>query len=246
MGTGHQHQATPSPFQPQSAEERGNWFLALPLPPAAGWQQAALPLPAGLQALHPEDLHLTLAFLGPCGPERAAAAWQALAGLRSPALTITAGPWRAFGSQRRPSAYGVSVEQGNAALTALMQRWAPLARLAAAPASSTAPPASGCTGPAGSAAAVASPSGRRTPQPPTLPHITLARPQRRSPTAEAGEDRLPAWLASAPRPAGPARLQELALYRWSSSRGTPGSPRFAIVRRRRLDDGHPPQLDAEV
>lgn len=233
MGTGHQHQATPSPFQPQPSEERGNWFLALPLPAAAAWHEAGRPLPAGLQALHPEDLHLTLAFLGPCGPERAAAAWRALAALRSPALTITAGPWRAFGRPRRPSAYGVSVEQGNAALQALMQRWAPLAQGAAAPASSSAAPGS------------TAPAGRRTLQLSTLPHITLARPQRQQPPAAAGTSSLAAWLASARSPGGPARLQELALYRWSSNRGTPGSPRFTIVRRRPLEGG-PPQLEAEV
>ena len=245
MGTGHQHQATPSPFQPQPSEERGNWFLALPVPAAAAWHEAGRPLPADLQALHPEDLHLTLAFLGPCGPERAAAAWRALAALRSPALTITAGPWRAFGSPRRPSAYGVSVEQGNAALKALMQHWAPLAQGAAAPASSSAAPGSTAPARATDAVAVAAPSGRRTPQLPTLPHITLARPQRQQPPAAAGTSSLAAWLASARSPGGPARLEELALYRWNRARGTPGSPRFTIVRRRPLEGG-PPQLEAEV
>ena len=68
---------------------------------------------------------------------------------------------------------------------------------------------------------------------------------RQQPPAAAGTSSLAAWLTSAQRPGGPARLEELALYRWNRARGTPGSPRFTIVRRRPLEGG-PPQLEAEV
>ncbi len=192
----------------------GNWFVALPLPPEAGWQLHQEGLPQGLQRLHPLDLHLTLAFLGPCGEERALAAWHALAALHSPALRITAGPWLALGPSRHPSAYGLGLAGGQTALNALITRWRPLALQAA----------------------------QRPPDPrPPLPHITLARPRRSRP------EEISDWLSSAPRPSAAAQLEELALYRWSSTRQVPGEPHFQIVRRRRLEGAEAdPQLDAEV
>lgn len=185
-----------------------NWFVALPLPPAARWEQAARAAPAGLRRLNPADLHLTLAFLGPCGEERAQEAWRALEPLRSRPLMIRAGGWRALGPPSRPSAYGLTLAEGHRELVDLLQRHRPAALAAVAL------EAAGQTPPGNSP-----PPGESRPSPPgdsPLPHVTLLRPRRR----EAAHWRQPMahWMARAPLPADPALLDALALYTWSEDR----------------------------
>jgi RNA 2',3'-cyclic 3'-phosphodiesterase len=166
-----------------------NWFLALPLPTEARWQDAAASAPLALRRFAAEDLHCTLAFLGPCGEDRAIAAWQALAALQASAITIAAGGWRALSPARQHSAYGLSFAEGHTPLCNLLQRWEPLARKAAGLAPSTRPP---------------------------LPHVTLLRPRRRE--ALQVIEPMRAWMAQAHRPAGTVVLQELALYTWDHER----------------------------
>ncbi len=165
-----------------------NWFLALPLPIEARWQEAAVSAPPQLRRFVAADLHCTVAFLGPCGEQRAVAAWEVLADLRASAIAVTAGHWRAFGPARRPSAYGLTLSQGDQALGALLRRWAPLAREAAGLPSSPSP----------------------------LPHVTLLRPRWRE--AAAAIEPMRQWMAQAPLPAAGAVLQELALYTWDPER----------------------------
>ncbi len=169
--------------------ERPNWFLALPLPLDAGWEHCGSALPPGLRRFDPADLHLTLAFLGPCGEPAALSAWRALAPLRHPAVTVTAGAWLAMGPPRRPSAYALGLAAGRDAVAELIERWGPLAL-----------------------AAAGRPGARR----PALPHVSLARPPRRG--GEAQRQAMAAWLPGAPSPAGAVRLEHLALYTWSADR----------------------------
>lgn len=166
-----------------------NWFLALPLPPAARWQEAAMSAPSGLRRFVADDLHCTVAFLGPCGELRALAAWQVVAGLQASAIAVTAGHWRALGSPRQPSAYGLSFATGHEPLCDLLRQWEPLAREAAGLAPCSRPP---------------------------LPHVTLLRPRRRE--AAQAIAPMQAWMAQAPLPEGAPLLQELALYTWDPER----------------------------
>jgi len=166
-----------------------NWFLALPLPTRARWQDAAASAPPPLRRFAPEDLHCTVAFLGACGEQRALAAWEAVASLPACAITIHAGGWRPLGSPRQPSAYGVTLAAGHGQLCALLQDWEPLAREAAGLLPSTRPP---------------------------LPHVTLLRPRRRDAALVIAPMR--AWMAQAPLPAGPVVLEELALWTWDPDR----------------------------
>ena len=166
-----------------------NWFLAFPLPPAAGWEGAAAGAPAGLRRFHAADLHLTLAFLGPCGEERALAAWRAVADLAGGPRRVSAAGWRALGPAPRPSAYGLTLAAGAEALTALLGAWGPRALLAAG-----------------------LPPERRAP----LPHVTLLRPRRAE--AEQWRERMARWMAEAPLPAASAELAQLALYTWATDR----------------------------
>jgi len=168
---------------------RPNWFVALPLPAAAGWQQAAAAAPEALRRFAAADLHCTVAFLGPCGEERALAAWQALCDQPLAALLVSAGGWRGLGPSRQPSAYGLTFAQGRQPLEQLLVQ-----------AGGRALQAAGC------------PPSAHAP----LPHITLLRPRRRE--AAQWCEPMQQWMQTAPLPPEPALLQELALYTWSEDR----------------------------
>jgi len=166
-----------------------NWFLALVMPPQPRWEALTAALPVGLRRFAPEDRHLTVAFLGPCGAERANAAWRAVAPLRHPPIRATAGAWCALGPRRRPSAYGLTLADGRDPAATLLKDWGEVALRAA---------------------------GRPTERRPPLPHITLARPPRRQADALLGA--MAHWLVTAPLPTEPFLLEHLALYTWRPDR----------------------------
>jgi len=170
---------------------RPNWFLALPLPAEAApvWLAAAAAAPPQLRRFHPDDLHLTLAFLGPCEAEAALAAWGCLDGLGHPPIAVRAAGWRALGSPEAPSAYGLTLAEGHAELCGLLRGWGALAL-----------------------AAAGAPPERRPP----LPHLTLLRPPRRQ--AADLRAPMAAWMATAPLPQPPVLLRHLALYTWAEDR----------------------------
>lgn len=174
---------------PRSAQPAANWFLALPLPPACGWERAALGAPQELRRLDPLDLHLTVAFLGACDATAAWAAWAAAAPLRQRPITATAGGWRAMGPAAAPSAYALLLDRGADALAALLASWGPPAL-----------------------AAAGRPAERRRP----LPHVTLLRPRRRDGQRLRGP--MAAWMATAPLPGDPVTFREMALYTWNPDR----------------------------
>jgi 2'-5' RNA ligase len=166
-----------------------NWFLALRVPAGETWEPLLKDLPEGIQRFAADDRHLTLAFLGACGEERALAAWRALAPLPHPPIAVTASGWRAMGPPRRPSAYALVLGQGREPVAALMAGWGGRALEAA---------------------------GRPAANHPPLPHITLARPKRRQ--AEALRPLMREWMTRAPVPDQPFLLERLALYTWAPQR----------------------------
>ena len=166
-----------------------NWFIALVLPEQSGWERCAVELPMGMRRFHPEDLHLTVAFLGSCGEERAHQAWASLASERHPPIPVTAGSWRAMGAPRSPSAYALTLAEGRAPTAALMADWGRRALTVAA-----------------------QPVDGRSP----LPHVTLARPTRR--LRDQLREPMDHWLRTAPVPTTPVTLEHLALYTWAEDR----------------------------
>lgn len=96
-----------------------NWFIGLEVPPLAAWDGLTQGLPDGMRRFIPPDRHLTLAFLGSCGTERAGRAWSALAGLRHAPIIATAAAWRAMGPRGRPSAYAITLAMGRGTAAAL-------------------------------------------------------------------------------------------------------------------------------
>jgi 2'-5' RNA ligase len=166
-----------------------NWFIALVVPEQAGWIQVAMGLPDGVRCFHPEDLHITVAFLGQVGEERARAAWNGLNHSCHPEIPVSAGEWLALGHPSRPTAFGLGLSEGREAVAEVMRRWG-AAALAAA--------------------------GRPGDHRPPLPHVTLARPTRRG--GETARTAMQQWITAARIPETPALLKHLALFTWAENR----------------------------
>jgi 2'-5' RNA ligase len=183
---------------------RPNWFLAFPLD---GAFLVDLPAPPPqLRRFHPQDVHMTLAFLGGCGEEAALRALavldQQLARLRPPAIDITLAEVVPMGSRRRYSALSALLGAGRAEATALItQLRDPLTEAA---------------------------DGQRDTRD-AKPHITLARPKGRATDADraAGVE----WASALDLRHIHARLDRIALYTWNEKRL---ERLFRIVAERRL------------
>lgn len=176
-------------FRGRRAAPAANWFIGVALPPDAGWIHAAHGLPEGMRRFHPLDLHITVAFLGPCGEAKAHRAWAAMTSHGHPPVQAEAKAWHALGHPHRPSAFGLVLGGGHSTLADLMQRWGRDALAAA---------------------------GRPAEQRAPLPHVTLARPSRRA--GDQARMAMQRWITHAPVPTAPARLEHLALYTWANPR----------------------------
>lgn len=164
--------------------DRANWFIALPVSAGQLPPDATRELPSGTRTLHPDDLHVTVAFLGAVGETRALRAWSALEPPAGPPVSARIGPRATFGNPRRPSALGLDLEprRGHGELARVIEaRRNPLRE-----------------------AAGVEPEVRAV-----RPHVTLGRPPRRPSTAwwRACEQ----WLAAADPPAS-LRFDRIALY----------------------------------
>lgn len=170
-----------------------NWFIALSVPARTvdgdAWFPGRVgPVPPGVRRFVPEDLHLTVAFLGPVTPAQAEAAWG-LARWGGGPVEASLGRVVPMGNPRRPSALSATVSEGREPLVALLRA---------------------LTGPL--LAAAGAPPERRDP----LPHITLARPTRAA--TEAQRSAAIAWAGGIELGDVRVRLEELALYTWDEER----------------------------
>ena len=185
---------------------RPNWFLAFPLD--GRFVLELPPLPPSFRLFHPEDVHLTLSFLGGCGEAAAARALEALERvLREKPLSgveVSLGLVVPMGPKREYSALSALLERGRAEMT---ERIAALRDVA-------------------SEAAL----GRREKRAPK-PHVTIARPQRRA--TEAARAAGLQWASALDLGAVEARLDRVALYTWSD--GNRRERLFRIVAERALE-----------
>ncbi len=184
---------------------RPNWFFAFPID--GSFVLSLPPLPANFRRFHPDDVHLTLAFLGGVSE---AAAHDALLSLdarllQAPLSAIEVSLSEVVpvgGSRRSYSALSALLDQGRAEATAYLSALRdPLTEVAA---------------------------GRRHSRPPK-PHVSIARPRTRATDAdrEAGLS----WAARLELGHVHARLERIALYTWSEARR---DRLFQIVAERRL------------
>jgi len=170
---------------------RPNFFLAFPVEGA--FVRELGELPAHFRLFHPEDVHLTLAFLGGVGEAVAERALAELdARLRAepvPAFDVTLGEIVPMGSPRHYSALSALLGEGRAPVTACL------------------------TNLGGRLCEVA--LGRR-PSRPAKPHVTIARPRRGATDAQREQGLV--WAASVELGAVRRRLDRIALYTWSDLR----------------------------
>lgn len=168
---------------------RPNWFLALPVPAEPWLAERVPPPPAPLKAIGGSDLHLTVAFLGACGEERARRAWEGRGDWRLGATRVRLGEVVAMGKPRRYSALSALLSAGARELEEEIARCRP-AWLAAA--------------------------GARPDRRPPRAHLTLARPPRGASGAE--REAGLAWARGLELEDIELGLDELALYTWSAER----------------------------
>jgi 2'-5' RNA ligase len=187
---------------------RPNFFVGFPL--TDSWVPRAIAgIPPGLRTFYGEDVHITIAFLGPCGDEAAWAAWQVFAGdhpaalfRNEPAIALELGAIEPFGPPSLPSALSVIPTDPHGPVTVFLARYRD-AILAAA----------------------GLPAEQRLPR----PHATIARFPRNAKPAqrEAGLR----WAAAAPPLLERVTVREVALYTWTEDRS---QMLYRIVARRAL------------
>jgi 2'-5' RNA ligase len=184
---------------------RPNWFFGFPIDGAFVLELPTLP--SNFRRFHPDDVHLTLAFLGGCGQlaaERALAALDLrLCNEPLPPLDVSLGEVVAMGGSRRTySALSAVLDRGRAEATACI----------AALRDELTQTASGRT-------------EKRLPK----PHVSIARPRSRAGAGdrEAGLS----WASALQLQSVHARLDRIALYTWSEARQ---ERLFQIVAERRL------------
>lgn len=170
-----------------------NFFIGLPV--SDGWVGRTVHgAPDGLRTFWGDDIHVTLAFLGPCGHQAAQAAWHALVGdrdqpLDEPVIRAELGPIEPFGPPAQPSSLSVVPVDPDGPMTALLARHRDRLRQAAG----------------------LNPEGR-----PPRPHVTVARIPRNAPPGlrQAAID----WASAQPPVGVTVVLGEVALYTWNEDR----------------------------
>ena len=156
---------------------------------ADGWlARLQAEAPPDLRRFHAEDLHATVAFLGPCGEEAARAAFATATEEVTP-IPVRLGRLVPMGPPRRPSALSLELEDGREEVAALITRWRPAMWRAAS---------------------------AREDDRPAKPHITVLRPPRRASPAE--RQRALDWAARQPPVNVAVTLDRLALYTWAEDR----------------------------
>lgn len=164
-------------------------------------------LPANFRRFHPQDVHLTLAFLGGCeqvAAERALSALdQRLANEPLSSMPFSLGEVVPMGGSRRTySALSALLDQGRAEASACIAALRDLLTQTA--------------------------TGRTEKRPPK-PHVSIARPRSRATEADRAAGL--AWAAALDLQSVHAHLDRIALYTWSETRR---EQLFQIVAERRL------------
>jgi 2'-5' RNA ligase len=187
---------------------RPNWFFAFPIPGAFVLDLPALP--PHIRLFHPDDVHLTLSFLGGCGE---AAAERALAALDAalltkphPSVDVSLGEVVPMGASPEYTALSALLERGREETSALVLALRDVVSEAAL--------------------------GRREKRAPK-PHVSVARPQRRA-TAASRSAAL-AWAQGLNLRSIEAKLDRIALYTWSD--GNRRERLFRVVAERPLQSG---------
>jgi 2'-5' RNA ligase len=165
-----------------------NWFIALPVEPGSWFARVTTP-PAGVRLFHPQDLHITVAFLGQVEEERARRAFAHASSWPTQSISARLGAVVPMGRAGHPSAFSALLSEGEletsagiAAVRDLMADAAQVPREARA----------------------------------VVPHVTVARPKRSAGAAE--HRQAAAWARTLALGAPPVSLSAMALYTWAERR----------------------------
>lgn len=165
-----------------------NWFVAIPVN-AEGWYDQAVTMPPeGFRRFHPDDLHMTIAFLGGIEEELARAGWDALA-WNLPPTRVTLGPVIPMGNPRQYSALSVELLEGRRVVEEAI---------------------------AASRDAVCDAAGAQRERRAAKAHVTIARPARRA--TDAQRDAGLRWAKRLQLGGTSVLLDSVALYTWSEER----------------------------
>jgi 2'-5' RNA ligase len=167
-----------------------NWFIALPIP-AGAWFEELPPPPAQVRLFPPDDLHLTVAFLGSVTEEKARAAFAHAEAWPRGSIRVQLSRVVPMGRATRYSALSAELSEGREAVEQAIT----LVRDAMCDA-----------------------AGVAREQRPAKAHVTLARPSRRA-SHEQRRHAL-TWAASLALAAPPMLLFRIALYTWAHDRTT--------------------------
>lgn len=166
---------------------QANWFVGLRV--LGGEFLATLSPPPAVRLFAPSDLHVTVAFLGAVGEERARAGFALSTGLPLSPLDSELGAVVALGGRRRPSAFSALPlghrAQIERAMSDVRDR-------------------------------VCDAAGARRETRAALAHVTLARPTRGASDAEVAAAK--SWATALALGAPRVRIESVALYTWSDDR----------------------------
>jgi 2'-5' RNA ligase len=167
---------------------RPNWFIGFEVDLREHLAKIPSP-PRGIRRFHADDLHATIAFLGPCDEALALRAFAALPDALGPATTVVLGGVVPMGRRDAYSALAALVEEGREPLERRMTSWRDVALAAA----------------------------DRPPETRAMKaHVTLARPTRRASEAERRAGL--AWASTVDVYGAHIALQRVRLYTWSEER----------------------------
>lgn len=164
-----------------------NWFIGLRV--LGGEFLAGQLAPAQVRLFAPEDLHITLAFLGKVDAQRARESFAHAERLALAPLSTTLGEVVPLGARHRPSAFSALPILHRAEIELAMSSVRDLMCDAAGATRETRP---------------------------ALAHVTLARPSRRATPAQVASGQ--SWASELTRGAPRVRIESVALYTWSADR----------------------------
>lgn len=165
-----------------------NWFIGLSVQ-APDIEALLGEPPRRVRYFAESDLHLTLAFLGPVERSAAMAAWEVAEEAALERVQGTFAGVKALGNPRKPTAVSALVGEGYDALCQMIGESRSTMFVAAGAREETRPP---------------------------LPHVTLARIQRRASGAEYRE--AVEWMKSLRIEGVPFIVDRVALYTWAEDR----------------------------
>lgn len=167
-----------------------NWFVAFPIPNTDQWiEQLLRDIPPELKPFHPDDVHLTLCFLGTLDTEQQQRLAREIAKIEGHPFDVSLNSLRALPRPSFITAISFELDRGKEQAAQYIAQWRePLATMV----------------------------GKKPDPRPPLPHITIARPRRKY--GKRAQHVALEWIKSIQPPSVVLRIDRVALYTWAEDR----------------------------